>query len=83
MTGRLRWFVAGVGVGVLATRRLARSPAGAVVADAGASVVRRVRRVVEDVLDDARVDVQRRETRLRELLGVPDTRTSGAPGPGR
>jgi hypothetical protein len=50
------------------------------ICDAAASVTSRVRQVVDDVVGDARNEMQRRETRLRELLATPDARATGAAG---
>jgi hypothetical protein len=83
VTRRLRWFVAGVGVGVLASRRVARSASGTIVGDAAASVASRVRRIVDEMLDDARLEMRRRETRLREVLAAPDARATGSAGRAR
>jgi hypothetical protein len=78
VTRRLRWFAAGVGVGVLASRRVAHTAPAAMVGDAAAAVLARVRRLVDDAVDDVRGDMQRREARLREVLAMPDARAPGA-----
>jgi hypothetical protein len=78
VTRRLRWFVAGVGVGVLASRRMAHTTTATMVGDAASSVRARMRRVVDEVLDDVRGEMERREARLREVLATPDARATGA-----
>jgi hypothetical protein len=78
MTHRVRWFVAGVGIGVLASRRIAHTTPVAMVGDTAASMRARMRRLVDDVLVDVRGEMQRREARLREVLAAPDVRATGA-----
>jgi hypothetical protein len=78
MTRRLAWFAAGMGVGVMVTQRVARSTGGSAAADAVSGIAARVRRVVDDVIADGRVEMQRREARLREVLAAPDHDTTGA-----
>jgi hypothetical protein len=78
MTRRVRWFVAGVGVGVLASRRMTQTSPATMVGAAASSVRARIRRLVDDVLADVRGEMQRREARLREVLAAPDARATGA-----
>jgi hypothetical protein len=84
MTGRLVWFAAGVGLGVAATRRLARVTEGSAVADVAAraagGLASRVRRVVDDAIADGRIEMHQREARLREVLAAPGDHRAAAAG---
>jgi len=75
---RVVWFAAGVGVGVAATRQVARSTSASVVGTVASGLATRVRRVVDGVVTDGRVEMHRREARLRELLAVPGRDGTGA-----
>ncbi|MEX2254144.1 MAG: hypothetical protein WEC34_01790 [Acidimicrobiia bacterium] len=80
MTGRLVCFAAGIGLGVAATRRLARSTSASAVEATTAAVVTRVRRAVDGVVADGRVEMRRREARLRAVLAAPRRDGAGAAG---
>lgn len=80
MTGRLLWFATGVGVGVAMTRRLARVASGSTAITVASGLATRVRRTVDGVIADGRVDMHLREARLREVLAAPGRDTTGAVG---
>jgi hypothetical protein len=80
VTRGVAWFAAGVAVGVALSRRAARSTAGSVVEAAGTAIASRVRRSLDDVIADGRVEMRRREARLREVLAAPAPRAEGAAG---
>jgi hypothetical protein len=75
MSRRLVWFATGVGVGVLVTRRVSSSASQP--GEIASGVARRVRHALDDTIADARVDMRRREARLREVLAVPERAPTG------
>jgi hypothetical protein len=71
MTRRFVWLVTGVGIGVVVSRRLSRSPTGSPAVTAVSSVLARARRVVDEAVADGHAEMRRREASLREVLAAP------------
>jgi len=77
VTRRFAWFATGVGVGVLVTRRVALPGHRPVRSGMASGLATRVRRVVDDVVAEGRVEMQRREARLRAVFAAPDDAPAG------
>ena len=72
MSRRLVWFATGLGAGLVMSRRVAASAPGSV-ADAMVSrVATRLRRAFDDVIAEGRIEMLRREARLRAILAAPE-----------
>jgi hypothetical protein len=71
------WFATGIGIGLVVSRRVAQSPTGSATDALAARLATRVRRAVDDVIADGRIEMHRREARLRAVLAAPERNPTG------